>query len=261
MLIKHLMVVHYFSLTLNRRAFFKKNGNMKNTMASPPERKRAQQDEAIYSHIFDAILEQKLAPGTRLSEEKLGELFGVSRTIIRRVLSRLSSEQIIELRPNRGAIVACPTVDEAVQVLFARRMAEKAIVELAAGRCSAKQIQQLRDHVSHEDDLFSKGDQGAAIRMSGEFHLLLATMAGNAPLEHFMRSLVSQTSLVIALYEIRGREHCAGDEHSQLIDVLEQGDKAKAVELMDVHMDHIEAKLRLDKAPDTLDSVFGHLKA
>ncbi len=42
-------------------------------MASPPERKRAQQDEAIYSHIFDAILEQKLAPGTRLSEEKLGE--------------------------------------------------------------------------------------------------------------------------------------------------------------------------------------------
>jgi len=237
----------------------KEQVKMKKKGAIQPERKRAQQDEAIYGHIFDAILEQKLVPGTRLSEEKLGELFGVSRTIIRRVLSRLASEQIIELRPNRGAIVACPTVGEAQQVLFARRMAEKAIVELAAGAFTAQQIQQLRDHVAQEDKLFSSGDQGAAIRMSGEFHLLLATMAGNAPLEHFMRSLVSQTSLVIALYEIRGREHCAGDEHSQLIDVLAKGDAAKAVELMNQHMDHIVAKLRLDKAPDTLDSVFGHL--
>ncbi|MCF5647319.1 GntR family transcriptional regulator, partial [Pseudomonas syringae] len=33
------------------------------------------QDDVVYEHIFDAILEQRLAPGTRLSEEALGEIF------------------------------------------------------------------------------------------------------------------------------------------------------------------------------------------
>lgn len=50
------------------------------------------QDDIVYAHIFDAILEQRLAPGTKLSEEALGEIFGVSRTIIRRALSRLAHE-------------------------------------------------------------------------------------------------------------------------------------------------------------------------
>ncbi|MCF5602574.1 GntR family transcriptional regulator, partial [Pseudomonas syringae] len=70
------------------------------------------QDDVVYEHIFDAILEQRLAPGTRLSEEALGEIFGVSRTIIRRALSRLGHEGVVLLRPNRGAVVASPSVEE-----------------------------------------------------------------------------------------------------------------------------------------------------
>ncbi len=70
------------------------------------------QDDIVYAHIFDAILEQRLAPGTKLSEEALGEIFGVSRTIIRRALSRLAHEGVVLLRPNRGAVVASPSVDE-----------------------------------------------------------------------------------------------------------------------------------------------------
>ena len=58
------------------------------------------QDDIVYAHIFDAILEQRLAPGTKLSEEALGEIFGVSRTIIRRALSRLAHEGV--LLPERG---------------------------------------------------------------------------------------------------------------------------------------------------------------
>ena len=46
------------------------------------------QDDIVYAHIFEAILEQRLAPGTKLSEEALGEIFGVSRTIIRRAPCR-----------------------------------------------------------------------------------------------------------------------------------------------------------------------------
>lgn len=219
------------------------------------------QDDRVYAHIFEAILEQRLAPGTKLSEEALGEIFGVSRTIIRRALSRLAHEGVVLLRPNRGAVVASPSVEEARQVFFARRLVEKAITELAVQHATAEQLAQLRQMVSDERDSFSRGDRGAGIRLSGEFHLQLAVAAKNAPLISFQRSLVSQTSLIIAQYESGNRTHCSWDEHAQLIDAIESRDAARAVELMMHHMDHIDSQLNLDEdgASDDLHAVFSHL--
>ncbi|KFE55716.1 GntR family transcriptional regulator [Pseudomonas syringae] len=219
------------------------------------------QDDMVYAHIFEAILEQRLAPGTKLSEEALGEIFGVSRTIIRRALSRLGHEGVVLLRPNRGAVVASPSVEEARQVFFARRLVEKAITELAVEHASAEQLAGLRQMVSDERDSFARGDRGAGIRLSGEFHLQLAVAAKNAPLISFQRSLVSQTSLIIAQYESGNRSHCSYDEHNRLIDAIEARDATLAVELMMHHMDHIDSKLNLDEdnASDDLHAVFSHL--
>ncbi|MBA1196700.1 GntR family transcriptional regulator [Pseudomonas plecoglossicida] len=219
------------------------------------------QDDIVYAHIFEAILEQRLAPGTKLSEEALGEIFGVSRTIIRRALSRLAHESVVLLRPNRGAVVASPTVEEARQVFFSRRMVERAITELAVQHATAEQLNELRQMVRDERDSFSRGDRGAGIRLSGEFHLKLAEAAGNAPLVSFQRSLVSQTSLIIAQYESGNRSHCSYDEHMQLIDAIEARDAGQAVSLMMHHMDHIDSKLNLDEesASDDLHAVFSHL--
>ncbi|KPW26688.1 Transcriptional regulator GntR [Pseudomonas cannabina pv. alisalensis] len=219
------------------------------------------QNDVVYEHIFDAILEQRLAPGTKLSEEALGEIFGVSRTIIRRALSRLGHEGVVLLRPNRGAVVASPSVEEARQVFFARRMVERAITELAVEHASADQLAELRQMVSDERDSFARGDRGAGIRLSGEFHLQLAVAAKNAPLISFQRSLVSQTSLIIAQYETGNRTHCSYDEHSQLIDAIEARDAPLAVELMMHHMDHINSKLNLDEdsASADLHAVFSHV--
>ena len=219
------------------------------------------QDDVVYAHIFEAILEQRLAPGTRLSEEALGEIFGVSRTIIRRALSRLGHEGVVLLRPNRGAVVASPSVEDARQVFFARRLVEKAITELAVEHATPEQVAGLRQMVSDERDSFGRGDRGAGIRLSGEFHLQLAVAANNAPLISFQRSLVSQTSLIIAQYENGNRSHCSWDEHNRLIDAIEARDARLAVELMMHHMDHIDSKLNLDDegASDDLHAVFSHL--
>jgi DNA-binding GntR family transcriptional regulator len=115
--------------------------------------------------------------------------------------------------------------------------------------------------VSDERDSFSRGDRGAGIRLSGEFHLKLAEAAKNAPLISFQRSLVSQTSLIIAQYESGNRSHCSYDEHTQLIDAIEARDAKLAVDLMMHHMDHIDSKLNLDEesASDDLHAVFSHL--
>ncbi|HAQ87762.1 MAG TPA: GntR family transcriptional regulator, partial [Pseudomonas sp.] len=85
--------------------------------------------------------------------------------------------------------------------------------------------------------------------------------AKNAPLVSFQRSLVSQTSLIIAQYESGNRSHCSFDEHNELIDAIAARDSEKAVRLMMHHMDHIDSKLNLDEdsASDDLHAVFSHL--
>ncbi|WP_148861433.1 GntR family transcriptional regulator [Marinobacter fonticola] len=217
--------------------------------------------DTIYAHIFDAILEHRLAPGTKLSEEALGEIFGVSRTIIRRELSQLAHEGVVSIRPNRGAMVASPTVEEARQILYARRLVERAITELAVQHATEKQLDALREMVVEEQKCFAQGDRGAGIRLSGEFHLKLAETANNTPFIGFQRSLVSQTSLIIAQYEKGTRSHCSFDEHNELLDAISARDTEKAVSLMMHHMDHIDAKLDFDEegASDDLHVVFSHL--
>ena len=71
----------------------------------------AKEDDAtrIYRTIFEAVMSQRLAPGTRLAEVALCELFGVGRTVVRKVLQELAHDHIVDLKPNRGATVAAPT--------------------------------------------------------------------------------------------------------------------------------------------------------
>ena len=82
------------------------------------------QDVQVYHQIFDAILTQRLMPGMKLKEEELTEIFDVSRAVVRRALLRLSHERIVEIRPNRGAIVSSLSAQEAKEVLAARRLIE-----------------------------------------------------------------------------------------------------------------------------------------
>ncbi len=144
-------------------------------------------------------------------------------------------------------------------MFLARRLVERAITELAVQHATAEEIADLRQMVNDERDSFSRGDRGAGIRLSGEFHLKLAEAAKkNAPLISFQRSLVSQTSLIIAQYESGNRSHCSYDEHTQLINAIEARDATLAVDLMMHHMDHIDSKLNLDEesASDDLHAVF-----
>lgn len=237
------------------------NQSLDRTAVQKAEKVKRTQDDIVYEHIFDVILEQRLAPGTKLNEESLGEIFGVSRTIIRRALSRLEHEQVVVIRPNRGAVVASPSIEEARQIVLARRIVERAVIELVVENASEAEIDQLTQMVRDEQDCFARGDRGAGIRLSGEFHIKLAQIANNAPLLSFQRSLVSQSSLIIAQYESGVKTHCSYDEHFELIDSIKQRNAKKAVRLMMHHLDHIENKLSLDdKGSDDLRSIFSNVR-
>lgn len=197
----------------------------------------------IYPRLFDAILEQRIAPSSRFTEEGLGETFGVSRSVIRRVLAKLSHQQVVILRPNQRAQVAAPDAQQTRQILEARRMTEITVVQLACAHATPTQIRQLRELIARERDGRERNQRGPAIRLSGEFHLQLAQMAGNAPLAQFLNSLVPLTSLIIAQFEAKACTYCAWQEHVAIVDAIEQRDVTAAVGLMTRHLDHLESKL------------------
>ncbi|AUZ46759.1 GntR family transcriptional regulator [Pseudomonas fluorescens] len=204
--------------------------------------KRPSADE-IYPQLFDAILEQRIAPASRFTEESLGELFGVSRSVIRRVLAKLSQQHVIILRPNQRAQVAAPDAQQTRQILEARRMTEMTVVQLACAQATAAQVRQLRELIARERDCIERDQRGPAIRLSGEFHLQLAAIAGNGPLVQFLNRLVPLTSLVIAHYETTACTYCTWQQHKVIVEAVEQRDGTAAVALMTQHLDHLESKL------------------
>jgi DNA-binding GntR family transcriptional regulator len=223
-----------------------------------PQNRSQAQDQFIYHQILDAILAQRLLPGTKLTEDELAGIFEVSRAVVRRALLRLSHDCIVDIRPNRGAMVASPSVKEAREILAARRLLEATIVREAIAGATAEQLDELRTLVREEQDYFEHDERGSGIRRSGDFHLRLAQVSGNATLTKFIRELIPRTSLIITQYEKPGNSTCSHAEHFELIDVIAAGDSERAVRLMDEHLQHIENKLDLadENASSDLRQIF-----
>ncbi len=133
--------------------------------------------DEVYRRVYESVLAHQLRPGTKLPEEKLAAIFGVSRAKIRKVIARLEHEQVVEVVHNRGAFVAHPSADQASDTLEARRVIEPAIVQSLAEKASRHDIDALRKHLTSESAAVKRGDKPAYIRLSGEFHNLVAELA------------------------------------------------------------------------------------
>ncbi|MCY1324938.1 MULTISPECIES: GntR family transcriptional regulator [unclassified Sinorhizobium] len=209
----------------------------------------------IRDTLRDAIVERRLAPGTKLSESDVGELFNVSRTLVRAALQALSYEGLVSVEKNRGAFVAHPSIDEARQIFATRRLIEPGVVRAAAPHIGKAELAELRRMLAAERQLTEQRGHSARraeIKASGDFHLALADLSRNAILRRFMDELVARSSLVIALYGQSTVSSCGHNEHDEIVNALERGDVDTAAKLMVHHIDHIEADLdlRVHKSTD-----------
>ncbi len=198
--------------------------------------------QRVYDAVHAAIVEHRLAPGTRLREAELAAGFEVSRTVVRQALQRLAADQVVELQHNRGARVAQPTREQAGQVFDARRVVECEIARRLAGRLTDGDRAALRDIIAQEAAADAGGDRAAAIRLSGEFHRTLARLAGNPVFVRFLDELLPATSLLIALYQPGTQRACAAHHHGGLLAALDGGAAGAAAE-MRRHLVEIERSL------------------
>jgi len=213
----------------------------------------------VHERIWCAIMDHSLPPETRLVESELCEIFGLGRTRLRQVLQRLAHERVVTLMRNRGAMVSKPSVREAREVFAARRVIEASTVETFIRAATKKDVRRLQDHVAREEDAWRSNNRRAILKLSGEFHLVLAEAADNSILLELLRDLVSRSSLIIAAYQPPGAAPCPPDDHRDLTAALERRERA-AIKLMVQHLDHVTAELMLEERSENgvdLRFVFG----
>lgn len=212
------------------------------TTVRQAESKAKPSEDAIYDDLYNAILERKLPPDTKLGENLLAEHYGVSRTIIRQVLQRLSHDRLVKLEPNRGAFVAMLSLEEAKQIYEAWRLLEAAIVRDVTKMINREQISSLRKLVAEERQACEAQDLPRITRLSAQFHMQLADLCSNKILSRYLKELVPQTSLAF-FYEVRSMPVCTKDEHSEILDYIATGNEEAAVDAAMRHLDGIEAAL------------------
>ena len=208
--------------------------------------------EAIYRRIFDAVVDQRLPPGAKLTEEQLGALFNASRTIVRSALQALAHDHIVTIERHRGAFVSAPNVADAQDIFHSRRLVESGIALEVARIIVPEDIARLRQLLDQETDALRRGDRQMAIRLSGAFHMAIARIRGDGAITRFLGSLISRSSLVIALYGRGPASACGHDDHAEVLAALASRDGVRAASLMAEHLDHILSDLALtprDEAP------------
>jgi len=208
-------------------------------------------DSSTTSTIVDAltkaIVEHRLQPGTKLTEQKLADHFGVSRTLVRQALFQLSQNQLIRLEPARGAFVAAPSVTEAQQVFAVRRMLEAEMTRAFVRSLTPAKIRALKDHVAQEKLAVDGKDIRNRTELLGDFHVRMAELMGNEVMAQILGDLISRCSLIMRMYQSASAAEHSHEEHAEIVKALAARDEDHAVRLMDDHLLHVEESLRFDR--------------
>jgi len=208
----------------------------------------------ISARIIEAVMAQKLAPGSRLGEQQLAMLFDCSRTIVREALTRLAARGIVTVSARRGWFVIEPSQDEAREAFEARRVIELGLIRSAgsAGKIDKAALRELKAHLQREKAALKESDVGNRSFLLGDFHVCLAECLGNTLLADTLRDYTARTTLIAMLYQSTHDAVQSCEDHVQIVAALERGDPAAAEALMAAHIGTVQSALRVQAPADPL---------
>lgn len=205
--------------------------------------------EEIAVQLTEAIHAHRLQPGAKLREDEVGDVFQVSRTIVRQALHSLQHKGLVTILRNKGAFVAKPTLKEAREVFEARSLIEPAMARAAALRATAQDVAFLEAHMQAEQDALDREEVGEALRLSGDFHVQIARIADHTLIETLLGQLVARSALIIALYWRRRSALSDSASHMGLVNAFRDADADGAEEIMKGHLLDLLMQLDLRDSP------------
>ena len=206
--------------------------------------------QAIAEVLTKAILDHRLVPGAKLGERELGEIFEVSRIVMRQALIRLADDGLVSIVRNRGAFVAQPSMQEAYEIYDALTLIEQGVAAQLAERMGPRDWAALRRQIEQTRQAMDAGNHALADALGPDFHTLLIRSSRNKVMQDIHAQLVRRTMLLRSLY-FNHFDYCSLlDDHSKLVDLLEKRRVKQAMDLIDTHYRSIVRGFVMD------DSVF-----
>lgn len=203
----------------------------------------------ISNRIIEAVMAQQLAPGARLGEQQLALLFDCSRTIVREALNQLAVRGIVTVSSRRGWYVIEPSPSEAREAFEARRVIEMGLIRCTSA-VSKTALKQLKTHLAKEQAAVEGDDVGLRSFLLGDFHVCLAECLGNSLLADTLRDFTARTTLIAMRYQSSHDAAHSCAEHVEIVRALEQGEWARAEQLMQDHIGHVQSALQLQASSD-----------
>ncbi len=197
-----------------------------------PISRRPLHEEAT-EKLRDLIVQGRLAPGARLNERLLTAQLGLSRTPLREAFKVLATEGLVELLPNRGAIVS-----EVDPVRLAETVAVMGALEALAGEFACRnatdgQINEIRSLHNEMLANHARGDLAGYFKFNQAIHLKIVKYSGNNVLFNTYRQLNANVRRVRTMANLsRERWDSAVREHSEILDALAARDVVRIKSLL-----------------------------
>ena len=197
----------------------------------------------VFERLRRLILDGEYGPNERLIEEQLAERLGVSRTPVRQALTMLESEGLVEIIPNRGAVVCSFGIDEVWDIYDLHAVLEGHAACRAATRIEDRELARMQELADEMEGLCDREFAGREeeirllIALNNEFHGIILAASHNKRLERLLRHTVELPLVFKAFFWYGPHERMVSNHyHSQILNALRTGDAERAGIVMREHV-------------------------
>ena len=195
-------------------------------------------EEKVFQTLEEEILSGELEKGESLTEISLSKRLGVSRTPIRGALHRLKEDGLVEIAPNKGAVVLGVDKDDLIDIYKVRNRLEGLASASAAKSISEEDLKKLRESVELSEFYISRGDTEKVKELDTAFHQMIYKSSGNRQLESILTELHRKIKTYRKLsLSVSGRVEKSIEEHREILHAIENGDAPLADTLTSRHIE------------------------
>lgn len=192
--------------------------------------------DQVYERLENDILSGKYKRGEILTELKISEALGVSRTPVREAIRRLADEHIIE-EGTRGCVVLGITREDLCDIYEIRCLIEGMAAQRAAECITKQELEKLRELVDLQEFYASKKDADHIKTVDNDFHELIYRFSGSNIIYTTLMPLhkkIQKYRKAAVEDEMRSEQSYA--EHKAILEALVKGDGKMANEKMTEHV-------------------------
>jgi len=186
--------------------------------------------DEVLTALRRCITDREISPGSKLIEEDLAREFGVSRSVIRGVLSDLEAQGLVEKKPHKGTVVCKIDLNSVFEILEIREVLEGLSARLASQKTAANDWKALEKKFGEPcEQMVKNRDYEEYLALITDFRKRTVEAAQNKELSKLIDSIYAKIRIVQRrIIILPGRIEQAINEHRTVIKAIMEGDPAKA---------------------------------